>query len=370
MINLGYSRKVVRELLADSVINWLLLAIPVSIFLWVTKAPEPLTFAASALALIPLAGLIGQATEDIAAHSGPALGGILNATFGNATELVVAIIALTHGLDEVVKASITGSILGNALLVLGMSMIAGGWGRERVFFNRTAASTGAATLLLAVTALVMPAVFNLTVFGQLQGSNFALNELSLLVAIVLIATYCLSLAFSLVTHRTLLISVGEVAEEPNLSVRAAVIVLTVVTILTASVEILVDTITATTQALGITEFSLEPSSSRLLATRPSTPRRSWSLTGPDGSGGQYHDWQHYPDRPVRGAFPGTGILDDRSSDVAGFQRVRDRGGCSGQYYRDRGVGRWRNELVRRDPAHRGVSNLCDCVFLRTERVVR
>lgn len=247
--------KIVRVLLAESILNWLLLGVPISVFLWLTHAPETITFLVSALALIPLAGLIGEATEDIAAVTGPTAGGLLNATFGNATELVVATLALTHGLDEVVKASITGSILGNALLVLGMSMVAAGWGRERVFFNRTAASTGAATLLLAVTALVMPAVFNLTVFGRLQGTNDALNQLSLLVAIVLLATYVLSLVFSLITHRTMLISVAAVPEEPKLSVRAAIVVLAIMTLLTTlESEILVTTLEGTTKALGITEF--------------------------------------------------------------------------------------------------------------------
>jgi Ca2+:H+ antiporter len=183
------------------------------------------------------------------------MGGLINATFGNATELVVGFVALTHGLDEVVKASITGSIIGNALLVLGMSMTAAGYGRERAFFNRIAAATSATTLLLAVTALVMPAVFNLAVFGRLQGANAALNELSLLVSLVLLATYALSLVFSLVTHRTVLISVGEIPDEPHLPARTAIIVLAVVAAITAlESEILVGTIEGTTQALGITEF--------------------------------------------------------------------------------------------------------------------
>ncbi len=247
--------RIVRSLLGESALNWLLLCVPLSVYLWLSGAPTTITFVMSALALVPLAGLIGQATEDIASHVGPALGGLLNASFGNATELVVAVIALTHGLDEVVKASITGSIIGNALLVLGMSMIAAGYGRERAFFNRTAAATSAATLLLAVTALVMPAVFNLAVFGRLQGANAALNQLSLLVAFVLLATYGLSLVFSLVTHRSMLISVAEVPDEPSLGVRAAVVVLALVTAVTAlESEILVSTIQGTTRALGITEF--------------------------------------------------------------------------------------------------------------------
>jgi len=199
--------------------------------------------------------LIGQTTEDIASHTGPVTGGLLSATFGNATELVIAVFALAHGLDEVVKASITGSIIGNALLVLGMSMVAAGIGRERVFFNRVAAATSAATLLLAVAALVMPAVFNLAVFGRLQNTSTALDQLSLLVAIVLIVTYGLSLLFSLVTHRQLLITLAEVTEAPRTGLLPSVIILAVVTLLTTvESDLLVETIEATTRLLGITEF--------------------------------------------------------------------------------------------------------------------
>jgi Ca2+:H+ antiporter len=251
----GSTRRIVLALIAATPFSWLLLCVPISAALWYLNAPPTLTFACAALALVPLAALIGQATEDVASHVGPAAGGLLNATFGNATELVVAGIALTHGLDEVVKASITGSIIGNALLVLGGSMIAAGIGRERVFFNRVAAATSAATLLLAVTALVMPAVFNLAVFGRLQGTNPALNQLSLLVSIVLLSTYGLSQVFSLVTHRSVFISLAEVPDEPELSVRTAILVLAVVTLVTAfESEILVATIGPTTEALGITQF--------------------------------------------------------------------------------------------------------------------
>jgi Ca2+:H+ antiporter len=245
----------VGALLGETPLSWLLVCVPASVALWVLHGPSPLIFALAALALVPLAALIGEATEDISLRVGPAFGGFLNASFGNATELVVAIFALVHGLDEVVKASITGSIIGNALLVLGGSMIAAGAGRERVSFNRTAAATSAATLLLAVAALVMPAVFDLTVFGRLQGGSAALNALSLLVALVLLGTYGLSLLFSLVTHRSLFISVAEVSEAPMMSTSAAILTLLVVTLVTAfESEILVGTIEETTRVLHITEF--------------------------------------------------------------------------------------------------------------------
>jgi Ca2+:H+ antiporter len=242
--------------LRGSPLSVLLMCVPLSVLLWASDGPPPLIFAASALALVPLAGVLGEITEDLSLHTGPAIGGLLNASFGNATELVVAIFALARGLDEVVKASITGSIIGNALLVLGGSMIAAGIGRERIFFNRIAAATSAATLLLAVAALVMPAIFNLTVFGQLQVSGPALNQLSLLVALVLLGTYALSLVFSLRTHRQVLISVAEDEEEaPRLSVRASTLLLLVTTLFTAlESEILVASIESTTRSLRITEF--------------------------------------------------------------------------------------------------------------------
>ena len=244
-----------KQLFTGSVVNWLLISIPVSFVLSVAGAPDPYIFGAAAISLIPLAALIGQATEDVATHTTPAIGGLLNATFGNATELVVAILALANGLDVVVKASITGSIIGNALLVLGLSMIAGGIGRERVYFNRIAAATSAGTLLLAVTALVMPAVFNLAVFGRLQSASPELNQLSLLVAIVLLATYAFSLVFSLVTHRSVLISLAEVPDQPKLSVGTAILLLAIVTLFTTyESDLLVSTIEATTRSLGITEF--------------------------------------------------------------------------------------------------------------------
>jgi Ca2+:H+ antiporter len=251
----GASVRAILPILRDSPLNVLLIFVPISGVLWFANAGDTAVFVVAALSLVPLAALIGQATEAVASRVGPTLGGLLNATFGNATELVVAILALVNGLDQVVKASITGSIIGNALLVLGLSMIAAGLHRERIFFNRIAAATSAATLLLAVTALVMPAVFNFTVFGRVQGSTPALNRLSLLVAIVLLATYGFSLLFSLVTHRSLLVGLAEVPDEPHLGMRGALILMTVATGLTAiESDMLVATIGSTTRALGITEF--------------------------------------------------------------------------------------------------------------------
>ena len=120
-------------------------------------------FFISALGVIPTAALMGRATEELAARSGPGIGGLLNVTFGNAPELIIAFFALNKGLHEVVKASLVGSIMGNILLVLGAAMFFGGWGRDRQRFDRTAAGAQSSMLLLASAALVMPAIYELVV---------------------------------------------------------------------------------------------------------------------------------------------------------------------------------------------------------------
>ena len=157
-------------------------------------------FAASALGIIPTAALMGRATEELAARSGPGIGGLLNVTFGNAPELIIALFALGKGLQEVVKASIVGSIIGNILLVIGAAMLAGGIGREKQTFSRTGAAIQSSMLMLAAAALLMPAIFEL-VEGQglPKPSDEAVHyggtveHLSLAVAIVLIVTYVLGL---------------------------------------------------------------------------------------------------------------------------------------------------------------------------------
>src|SRR5215213_6199809 len=135
--------------------------IPIAIVLELAHATATLVFVASALGVIPTAALMGRATEELAARSGPGIGGFLNVTFGNAPELIIAFFALNEGLQEVVKASLIGSILGNVLLVMGAAMLIGGLGRERQRFDRTAANVTALMLFLAVAALIMPAVFEL-----------------------------------------------------------------------------------------------------------------------------------------------------------------------------------------------------------------
>jgi Ca2+:H+ antiporter len=187
-----------------SPLNWLLLAIPLALVANLLHWPALAVFALSALAIVPLARWIGTATEHLTTHVGPGLGGLLNATFGNAAELIIALVALRAGLVEVVKASLTGSIIGNVLFVLGLALLAGGWGRERQTFNRTAAGVGATQLTLAVIGLIMPAAFDYTLVTHDRGHrSFLEEELSLFVAALLILSYLLGLLFSLRTHRAL-----------------------------------------------------------------------------------------------------------------------------------------------------------------------
>lgn len=190
-------------------LNWLLLFVPVAILLrFIPGLHNPtLLFIVSCLAIIPLAGWMGRATEHLAEHLGQGIGGLLNATFGNAAELIIALFALSRGLQGVVKASITGSIIGNILLVLGLSFFTGGLKFTGQKFNRTAASIAATALTLAAIALIIPTIFH-EVAARVpieQGGWTPAKEqqLSFAIAIVLFLTYISTLVFSLVTHREL-----------------------------------------------------------------------------------------------------------------------------------------------------------------------
>jgi Ca2+:H+ antiporter len=184
--------------------------IPIAVALELAHADAVIVFFTSALGVIPTAALMGRATEELAARSGPGIGGLLNVTFGNAPELIIALFALGAGLHEVVKASIIGSILGNALLVLGASMFVGGLRRDRQTFDRTAASAQSSMLLLAAVAMAMPAIFELVEGKGLPAPgaervNYdgTVEALSAAVACVLILSYVAGLIFSLKTHRDL-----------------------------------------------------------------------------------------------------------------------------------------------------------------------
>src|SRR5215204_3651343 len=189
-------------------VHYLGVFIPVAIGLELAHASPVLVFGAAALAVIPCAAVMGEATEAIAARTGPGIGGLLNVTFGNAPELIIAFFALIEGLQEVVKASIVGSIIGNVLLVMGASMLVGGWSRDKQTFSQTAANAQCAMLMLALAALISPALFELIHGGGLPGVgeervDFGsdLESLSLGVSLVLLVSYAAGLWFSLRTHR-------------------------------------------------------------------------------------------------------------------------------------------------------------------------
>jgi Ca2+:H+ antiporter len=242
--------------------------IPIAIALELAHAAAGLVFFSAALGVIPTAALMGRATEEVAAKSGPGIGGLLNVTFGNAPELIIALFALERGLHEVVKASIVGSILGNILLVMGAAMLAGGLVGDRKVqrFDRTAAGVQTLMLILAVAALVMPAIFELVEGQGLPGIDQervtfddTVEDLSLAVAIVLIATYVAGLIFSLRTHRELFNphSEGEAEHDDTWgwTIRTSVIALAGAGIAVGVMsEVLVGSIEAASEAIGLSEF--------------------------------------------------------------------------------------------------------------------
>jgi len=244
--------------------------IPLAIILDVIGASPIAIFFVSAGGVIPTAALMGRATEELAHRSGPGIGGLLNVTFGNAPEIIIALFALNKGLHEVVKASLIGSMLGNILLVLGASMFIGGLGRDRQKFDRTAASTQSAMLLLAAVALVMPAIFELIAGNglPLPGDEIVdypsdVEHLSLAVALVLMATYAAGLLFSLKTHRDLFNPDHGEGSEPGTNdeggepwtVRKAVTMLAIAGVAVGGMsEILVGSIQEASEGVGLSEF--------------------------------------------------------------------------------------------------------------------
>jgi Ca2+:H+ antiporter len=250
--------------------------IPLAVGLDIAGASPVIVFFAAALGVIPTAALMGESTEHLAARSGPGIGGLLNVTFGNAPELIIAFFALEKGLQEVVKASIAGSILGNILLVLGASMFFGGWKREKQTFNPTAAMAQSGMLLLALLALILPALFELINGGGLppvgeEGAGFAkgcagigtancddLKTMSFLVAIILILSYVGGLFFSLKTHRALFNPYEDSADEEHgatWTTRRSVVSLAIAGVLVGIMsEVLVGSIEDASKDIGISQF--------------------------------------------------------------------------------------------------------------------
>jgi Ca2+:H+ antiporter len=235
------------------VLNILLIFVPIAVVLEFVK-PEwhTVIFIAAALGIVPVAGWLGTATEQLAHRTGEGIGGLLNATFGNAAELIIALVALNKGLYPVVKASLTGSIIGNLLLVLGAAVLAGGLKFKEQRFNVTGARAQSTLLTVTAIAFIMPAAFH-----YLSGPQGATREddLSLEISIVLLAAYATHLAFSLITHKQLFSAERPSAEghEKSWPVGKSIGVLAAATVLLAWLsEILVGSVEPAAHAFGMT----------------------------------------------------------------------------------------------------------------------
>lgn len=245
----------------NTILSLLLLFIPVSIAAHFLEWGSTVVFITSGLAIVPLAAWMGTATEEIAVVTGPTIGGLLNATFGNATELIIALFALNAGLINVVKATITGSIIGNLLLVMGFSMLLGGLRYKEQEFQPIVARVNASAMNLAVIAILLPTAMDATSVGL---SEVIIQRLSVAVAIVLILVYGLTLLFSMKTHSYLMdvgmegmeelaesnLAEGDAEHKPNILLWVGVLL--VVTLFVAfESELLVDTLEEATSQLGL-----------------------------------------------------------------------------------------------------------------------
>ncbi len=253
-MNEGWMLQKIRPIL-ENPLNLMLPLAVVAVIMDAMDASPVWVLITSAVAMIPVAGLIGEATEAIAVHAGPRLGGLLNATFGNAAELIIAIVAIREGLLELVKASITGSIIGNLLLVLGLSMLLGGLKNGRQKFNRDKASSDGLLLLLAITALAIPSLF--TQSGQGIIDDFDVEILSLGVAGLMIVLYVLGLiyGFRLEDGPFTRSSADLVVHRRTWSIRTGIIVLLVSAIGVVWLsEILVKHVEVAIESYGLSEF--------------------------------------------------------------------------------------------------------------------
>jgi len=236
------------------ILKYMLIFVPISFIAEFMHASPSIMFILAALSIIPLAGLMGEGTEEISFYSGPKIGGFLNGTFGNATELIISFFALKEGLFEVVKSSIAGSVIGNVLLVLGASMLAGGLKFKTQTFNKKVVEVSSSMLLFAVVGLCIPALFTHTVDPALLNTRY--EGLSIFVAVIMIIIYILSLVFSFFTHKHIYASNSE--EEGGTakwSLKKAISVLVAATVLIAiESEFLVSGIESITKSFGLSEF--------------------------------------------------------------------------------------------------------------------
>jgi Ca2+:H+ antiporter len=236
--------------------------IAVAIALDIAGASAELVFATSAAGIVPTAALMGRATEELAARSGPGIGGLLNVTFGNAPELIIALFALSEGLHEVVKASLIGSIIGNTLLVMGAAFFVGGLGRKEQTFDITGVSVQTTMLLAAAAAMVMPGIFELVEGKGLPSPGAeqidfgsTVEHLSLVVAAVLIVVYLAGLVFSLRTHSDVFNPEYEDDDTWGWSVRTSVLMLALAGVAVGVMsEVLVGSISEASESIGLSEF--------------------------------------------------------------------------------------------------------------------
>ena len=238
-------------------LKYLLIFIPISFIAKFLNASGTIMFLLSCASIIPLAGLMGEGTEEISFYSGPKIGGFLNGTFGNATELIISIFALKEGLFDVVKSSIAGAVIGNILLVIGASMFAGGLKYKTQKFNRKVTEVTSSMLLFAVIGLCIPALFTHSVDPNLLNTRY--EGLSIFVAVIMFVIYLLSLYFSFNTHK----HIYAVNENKNSneeykakwSLKKSIFILSIATVLIAiESEFLVNGIESITETLGWSEF--------------------------------------------------------------------------------------------------------------------
>jgi Ca2+:H+ antiporter len=245
----------ILQVLTGSALNILLIAAPVSLWLRWQSGISIWVFLTAAVSLVPAAGLIGAATEHLARRAGPTLGGFLNATFGNAAELIIAIAALRGNHPEVVKASITGSIIGNLLLVFGLSCYVGGLKHGRQTFNRVSAGSATVMLFLAVVALVMPAVVALFSYGSLEAHPQVIDRLSFWSSLVLLTVYGAGLIFAFRSQRDPLRRDPGHGHGAMMGVGPAVALLAIATLITAvEAEVLVEALEPALEGLGMSEL--------------------------------------------------------------------------------------------------------------------
>ena len=235
------------------ILKFMLLFVPISFIGKFLNFSPTIMFILAALSIIPLAGIMGEGTEEISFYTGPKIGGFLNATFGNATELIISFFALKSGLFEVVKSSIAGSIIGNILLVLGASMFIGGLKHKTQNFNINVVETTSSMLLFSLIGLCVPAFFTHTINANLLNTRY--EGLSLVVAIVMFILYILSLIFSFFTHKDLYATTTEEGHESKWSLKKSITILIIATVIIAiESEFLVGGIEDITSKLGLSEF--------------------------------------------------------------------------------------------------------------------